>query len=243
MGERQPELPDCRHARPLPAGESFRFSCHPGVPCFTECCRELELALTPYDILRLCRGTGLSSQEFLDRYVIVEFDERDQFPRLYLTMVDDGRASCPFVSAGGCRVYPDRPSACRTYPVGRGVQRGPDGITEHFVLLREPHCRGFEEEKEQTIDGWQRDQEILTYNRYNDLMPDILQAPFFQRGGRLSPPQAELFLLALYNLDRFREKLKGGELETDTGQPPPENMEDLLVYAIHWYGKRLDEPL
>jgi len=36
--------------------ETFHFSCHPSIGCFTDCCRQLELALTPYDILRLKKG-------------------------------------------------------------------------------------------------------------------------------------------------------------------------------------------
>ena len=31
----------------------FSFACHPDVPCFTKCCSDLDLALTPYDVLRL----------------------------------------------------------------------------------------------------------------------------------------------------------------------------------------------
>ncbi len=44
----------------------FRFACNPGVACFNECCRDLNQFLTPYDVLRLKRGLGLSSRQFLD---------------------------------------------------------------------------------------------------------------------------------------------------------------------------------
>ncbi len=47
---------------------SFSFACHPGLSCFTECCRDLRLALTPYDILRLKNRLGLASNDFLDQY-------------------------------------------------------------------------------------------------------------------------------------------------------------------------------
>lgn len=99
--------------------KGFSFGCHPDVACYTECCRELDLVLTPYDVLCLCKELQMSSAEFVDRYVVVEQDENDIFPVLYLGMVDDGRASCPFISGNGCNVYNSRPGACRAYPVGR----------------------------------------------------------------------------------------------------------------------------
>ena len=66
--------------------EGFRFACHPGVPCFTECCRDLKLLLTPYDILRLKNHLGLESGDFLDRFVDVQFDEQRNLPMVYLNM-------------------------------------------------------------------------------------------------------------------------------------------------------------
>ena len=81
----------------ITADHQFVFACHPGVSCFTECCRELDLALTPYDVLRLKRHLQLSSSKFLEQYVIIEWDEQQLFPICYLTMIDDGRASCIFV--------------------------------------------------------------------------------------------------------------------------------------------------
>ena len=52
----------------VPLGKStFRFACHPGVSCFTQCCRKLDLFLYPYDIIRLKKRLGISSEEFLDK--------------------------------------------------------------------------------------------------------------------------------------------------------------------------------
>ena len=73
----------------LKPDEEFTFDCHPGVSCFTECCRMLELSLTPYDVLRLRKGTGLTSQELHDRFIIEERGDQDMFPKYYLTMIDD----------------------------------------------------------------------------------------------------------------------------------------------------------
>ena len=46
----------------------FQFNCDPGVSCFTQCCQDVTIVLTPYDVLRLKKGLGISSDKFLDEY-------------------------------------------------------------------------------------------------------------------------------------------------------------------------------
>ena len=67
------ELPE--HFHILNSNEKFCFACHTGVPCFTECCRQLDLTLTPYDTLRLKNRLKLHSGTFLEQYVIIEWDK------------------------------------------------------------------------------------------------------------------------------------------------------------------------
>ena len=189
----------------------FSFSCHKGVSCFTDCCRMLELALTPYDVLRLRKGTGLSSRELLDQYILMEHDPGDPFPKFYLTMVDDGRASCVFITKNGCSLYEHRPSACRAYPLGRAVIRNRGGIEEFHVLMKEKHCRGFEENHKQTPVSYSREQGLLQYNRFNDAVASILQHDAVRNGYQPSQQQIELFILALYDLDTFRKQLFSGK--------------------------------
>ncbi len=217
----------------LSPNEVFQFSCHPGLDCFTDCCRELELALTPYDVLRLKNAFGISSQEFLDRHAVIEFNTDMQYPAVYLGMVDDGRASCPFVSKNGCLVYKDRPGACRTYPLGRGASLEACGEKAMHVLIREPHCHGFKETKKQHLQDWQADQEITLYNKYNDEMLAIVNHSSLTNNGRMTQDQANDFVLGLYNLDLFKEKQPASLMV---------NIPDdssLLSYAIGWFIKKL----
>ncbi|MFQ6757335.1 MAG: YkgJ family cysteine cluster protein [Deltaproteobacteria bacterium] len=195
------------HVRPLTPDETFRFSCHPGVACFTDCCRQLDLALTPYDALRLSKHLGLTPSTFLDQYVLVEQPEDLGFPQVFLGMVDDGHASCPFVTASGCSVYADRPSACRTYPLGRGAFTTPDGKRhEMHVLLTEPHCKGFNQGTPQDISAWQKDQDLALYNAMNDELLAVLQHPRLKEGHQPEAREVEIFL-SLYTLDTFRNLL------------------------------------
>lgn len=246
----QPVLP--KNVTRLAEGESFCFSCHPAIACFTDCCRQLELPLTPYDVLRLKRSCGLSSEEFLDRFVIIEHDGQEAFPRLYLSMVDDGRESCVFVSKQGCTVYADRPGACRAYPLGRAaIRKAPDNtegaadMDEFFVLLKEQHCQGFAELQSQNISRYSAEQGLDRYNHFNDAVASILQHDQIRAGKKLSEAQIDQFVLALYNLDTFRRLLFAGELpqrlpltDTTTTQQLA-NDEELLRYGIQWLAKQI----
>lgn len=219
--------------------EPFSFSCHPGVDCFTNCCRQLELALTPYDILRLKQETGLHSSTFLDRYVIMEQEADDSFPRFYLTMVDDGRASCVFVSKQGCTVYPGRPGACRTYPMGRAAIRQADNsMQEFYVLLKEAHCHGFREQEPQTAKKYSLEQGLTPYNAMNDRVASLLQHEKIRRGKQLTAEETEFFILALYDLDRFREQLEAGTLpnqeQYSSHREACTDDERLLLFAVDW---------
>ncbi len=227
--------------KPIKPEDSFAFSCHKGVSCFTECCRMLELALSPYDVLRLRYATGKTSTELLDQYIIMEQDPAEPFPRFYLTMVDDGRASCVFVSKEGCTVYGDRPAACRTYPLGRAVQKDINGsISEHFIIIQENHCCGFLEPNTQTPIEYTADQELSRYNHFNDLVAGVLQHDMVRNGLIPSKKQIDLFILALYDLDDFRRKIKKAIIVLpDTENIEKLSDEDLLEKSIAWVTTQL----
>jgi len=223
-------LPD--QIRPLTDDERFRFRCHPGLSCFTECCRELELALHPYDVLRLARCLGITTAAFLDRYALVEQGADDLFPRVFLAMVNDGRASCPFVSTQGCLVYEDRPAPCRTYPLGRGASLQEGGTVAIFhVLLTEPHCRGFAEATEQDVALWTAGQGLAPYHRMNDLLLRLVQHPQTKAGWRPTASQCQHYLSTLYDLDRFRGKLPATTPDHDQ---LASNDEQLLACAVDY---------
>ena len=60
-----PELPESlKEQRQLAAGESFCFSCHPGVPCFNRCCHDVNIVLTPLDVLQLARKLDMNTRDF-----------------------------------------------------------------------------------------------------------------------------------------------------------------------------------
>lgn len=204
----------------------------------------LELALNPYDVMRLRTATGLTSKQLLDDYIIIEQEPEEPFPRLYLTMVDDGRASCVFVADQGCTIYEHRPAACRAYPLGRAVMRDENGaMKEHFVLMKEDHCHGFHEPVVQNARQYSTEQELLVYNRFNDAVAVILQHDYIRKGFTPSSKQIDLFILALYNIDTFREMILNDQLHainlTQTMRHRLENDEEMLLFSIDWLGQQL----
>ena len=73
------------------------------------------------------------------------------------------------MSEAGCKVYGNRPSACRTYPLGRASRIDEsEQVEEQFFVVREPHCRGFEEDKTWDAASWLADQDLIRYNAAND---------------------------------------------------------------------------
>jgi len=240
-----PQLPLLpRDINRITAKEIFSFSCHKGVMCFTECCRMLDLALTPYDVLRLRKATGLNSKELLEKYVIVEQEAGEPFPRFYLTMVDDGRASCVFVTEAGCTVYEHRPAACRAYPLGRAtIRNNEDKIEEHFVIMKEEHCLGFKESKSQDVTSYNTEQGMDQYNSFNDAVVPILQHDSIRKGFTPSKEQVEFFTLALYDIDTFREMVLNDQLQSTRLDPQEKELladdEKLLLFAINWLQQQL----
>ena len=223
---------------PLAADETFRFACHPRLPCFTECCRMLELALHPYDFVMLRRATGLDSPELFERFVLEEDDPRFPLPRHYLAMIDDDRLSCPFVSAKGCRIYPFRPAACRSYPLGRAALFHGEAMEERFVLVREGHCRGFEDGPSHRPASYLAEQGLTVINRCHDAVARLLQRP--EMGGFMaSDEQKRLYVLALCQTDLFRARLQNGDFADFTGKAPiPVSDEELLPRVAVWLGER-----
>ncbi|MDR3088808.1 MAG: YkgJ family cysteine cluster protein [Desulfobulbaceae bacterium] len=221
------------------ADQTFRFACHPAVPCFTECCRMLELALHPYDFILLRRATGLDSPRLFEQFIIEEEQPGLPFPRHYLAMVDDGRASCPFVGANGCGIYPFRPAACRSYPLGRAALFAAGVTEERFVCVREPHCRGFASGAMYRPTEYLAAQGLDEINRCHDAVARFLQRPEM----RDFTPKAEekrLYVLALCQIDLFRARLEAGAFPDFAAADAAASGDDgeFLIRTVAWLERK-----
>ena len=192
-------------------GDTFTFSCHRGIECFTSCCAALQLVLTPYDILRLKNRLGISSGEFLETHTHTRFDRHPRFPMVLLKMTSQASQPCPFVNSDGCTVYDDRPGACRIYPLARAAQKQDHEkkAKEKFFVVKEEHCLGFGEVRTWTVESWMSDQGLDEYNRMNDRWLEIISSPRSLGPKKDIPRKLQMFFMVSYNLDKFRAFLFG----------------------------------
>ncbi len=187
----------------------FKFRCHKDIKCFTHCCSNIEILLTPYDVLRLKNRLGILSDVFLDKYTYLKVDEKSSHPHALLTMSDDKDKKCIFLSKEGCTVYTDRPANCRYYPIGQGTFKkdSPEGPVEEefYFFVKEQHCYGYEEKKNWTIKDWREDQEVALYDEVNREWKGLqLRQNLYGQAGLDEKKQFQ-FYMASYDLDMFKK--------------------------------------
>ncbi|MDQ7781995.1 MAG: YkgJ family cysteine cluster protein [Desulfomonilaceae bacterium] len=233
-----PVNPDKR----LSVDDEFQFACGPHVPCFTECCRKLDLLLTPFDVLNLRKVLGISSAEFLDSYCRIRVETAHGFPEILLKMDSGEDRRCPFVTRAGCSIYLNRPGACRIYPLGRASTKHPmDGTRKEFYFtVREDHCRGFDEPCTWRVEDWLSDQGMHEYNKINDLLMELYVYRTRGRRVTLGPSHIQMFMMACYNLDRFRDFIFNSpflskfEVPSDAVEELRGDDVRLLEFAFRW---------
>lgn len=181
----------------------FNFRCGPHRECFNHCCADVNIVLTPYDVLRMKQSLGISSGDFLDEYTLIPFSKEHTFPVVFLKMNQEAPRACPFVGTEGCTIYADRPWACRMYPVGLAAPAEEDQGRFYFVL-EEPTCEGHRDGQSWTVRSWIQDQATEPYDDLGEEFKAVSLHPFFREGGRLEPAQMDMLFMSLYDLDRFR---------------------------------------
>ena len=151
-----------------------------------------------------------STGEFLEKYTRTEEHDKSGLPMVIMDM-PRFEGKCPFVKpVSGCEVYTDRPATCRYYPIGQGTLitepvEGQKAIEEFFFYVREPHCRGYEEEDQWTVATWRADQGVEHYDEMN-LEWKTMMLRRAENGGPVTDEKGNrLFAMVLYDLDQFRK--------------------------------------
>jgi len=195
----------------LECDDTFSFQCHSGLDCFNLCCRNLNLFLYPYDIIRLKKYLNITAGNFLDKYVDIVLRPSSFFPDVLLSMLENEEKTCPFLSESGCLVYPARPDTCRTFPLEYGVMidSEKDSVTSEYFFRPPDFCLGRHEKKKWNIKEWAADQDAFTYNKMSVLWADVKGLFHKDPWGTEGPdgPKARMAFMATYNLDEFRDFL------------------------------------
>ena len=220
--------------------DQFTFHCGLDVDCFTGCCHDVSIVLTPYDILRLKKALRMDSTEFLEKHTLPLFGAPQKFPLTILRM-DPETKKCPFVTAQGCQVYADRPWACRMYPLGVAKPKNPTPTDQPFYfVLHEELCHGHGQGKPRTVREWIGEQGIEEYEMMGASFQELVLHDFWNREPALTPQQAEMFYMACYDLDRFRRFvfesrfLELFEIDEARIEALRSDDEELLEFALLW---------
>jgi uncharacterized protein len=234
----------------------LKFRCHPGVRCFTACCGGIKIVLTPYDILQLTKRLELPAYEFLHQFTQPTYLENTDMPGVMIKLREEDN-KCPFVTPNGCTVYTDRPTACRYYPVGmadfhEGGSRdaaGNENTSEEekfFFLVREDHCKGFEEDKEWTIREWRADQGVDVRDEMNkEWLRLVMRRKSFGQQASLSEQAKRMFFMASTDIATFRKFVfESSFLDTyiideETIQKIKEDDTELMLFSFKYLAATL----
>jgi uncharacterized protein len=229
--------------RSLATGDRFAFACHSQLPCFRQCCADVNIMLTPLDVLHLARRLGTSTREFLDTYTLTPIAKDLELPVVMLHMGPAPDKACPFVGPAGCTVYEERPWACRMYPVGMALPPARAGVEPEplYFLFEDAFCHGREGASEWDVACWRADQGVPEREALEAGFRDIVGHPWFIGGQRrLDPRQIEMFYMACFDLDTFRcfifesTFLKRFELEPELVSKIAYDDHELLAFAFRW---------
>jgi Fe-S-cluster containining protein len=186
----------------------IEFSCHKGIGCWNACCSNIDISLTPYDVLRMKKRLGITSTEFLKDYTVPYEMEKDGIAGIKFRPVENGTA-CRFMKPEGCDIYSDRPTACRYYPVALLSMRKQDEYVDRdsYAIVKEDHCKGHDEKRSLTIADYRKEQGL---EEYDELARGWRQLVLKKKSsgpaiGKPSLRSRQLFFMACYDVDRFRE--------------------------------------
>ncbi|MEN8188548.1 MAG: YkgJ family cysteine cluster protein [Thermodesulfobacteriota bacterium] len=239
----------------LTLDSNIKFRCHPGVSCFTACCGGIKIILTPYDILKLRERLEIPAHEFLQQYTTPVYLEKTDMPGVAIKLREEDN-KCPFVTPEGCTVYTDRPSACRYYPVGMadfhegGDEKSKDGDQndeeKFFFIVKEDHCKGFEEDKEWTVREWRADQGVDVRDEMNkEWLRLVMRRKSFGHQATLSEAAKRMFFMASTDLDHFRRFILESsfldtyEIDDETVAKIKEDDVELMLFSFKYLAATL----
>ncbi|VAW62313.1 hypothetical protein MNBD_GAMMA11-1149 [hydrothermal vent metagenome] len=208
MSENTFELPHNSPVEPtrLELEDKLKFRCHKDISCWNQCCAQADVSLAPYDIIRMKTHLGISSTDFLKDYTVPYEIDSHNVPGIKLRTTE--ARACLFMKESGCSIYEDRPTACRYYPSGLLSMRalGMKEDERHFLLIKEPHCKGHDEAREITIADYRKEQAV---EEFDDLNRDWYRIILKKKStgptiGKPSEMSLQLFFMASYDVDRFR---------------------------------------
>ncbi len=127
----------------------------------------------------------------------------------------------------------------------KGRRKAPES-EEFYFLVKEPHCKGHEEEQVQTIAEWRKDQGIDVSDEMNkEWMELVMRRKSFGLQATLSEQAKKMFFMVSTNLDKFREFifkssfLEIYEIDADTLARIKEDDIELMKFSFKYLASSL----
>jgi len=182
--------------------DTFHFNCNHGIDCFTQCCQDVNILLTPYDIIQMKNRLGISSTEFLEKYTKRLLAPNTSLPAVQFKMDEENKKRCYFVAEKGCGIYEQRPWSCRMYPLDYSVE------AETFApMVDSNRCLGLKDNTVWKLRDWLQDQGLEPYNEWNQRFAELTEDEEVTSWRKGYPGGVDIFYLACYDMDRFREQV------------------------------------
>ena len=189
--------------------QEIQFRCRKGIACWNACCSNIDISLTPYDILRLKHRLGITLDRVPRRVHRALRDGEGRHRRRQAAARSRAARACQFMTPEGCGVYEDRPTACRYYPVALLSMRRQDEYDRpRFLCAGEgsalPRPRRAARAHHRRLPrgtgpgGVRRARPRLAPA---DPEEEIAPGPTI---GKPSKRSLQLFFMACYDIDRFR---------------------------------------
>ncbi len=239
------EIPWASPVQPveLTPDSEIQFNCHKGVSCFNACCKNIDITLMPYDIVRLKRRAGLTSSQWVNRHTVPFPMDAHEMPGLKMA-TKPGSSECVFLTEAGCSVYEDRPTACRYYALGSmGVRRAASAVVEDlYFVVKEDHCKGHDEPRRLTVAQYRREQGLEHYDEMNREWRDIIlkKRSSGPTVGKPSDRSLQLFDMCSYDMDNFRNFIQSDgfvevfDLDPDERAVLMADEDELLLFAARF---------
>ena len=221
------------------AYDEFNFACRDTLPCFTQCCRDVNIYLTPYDVLRLRRTLKIGSAEFLAKYTCYFLAKGSNIPVVRFEM-NSSDLSCRLLSDRGCTVYDDRPWACRMFPLDLTPNEG-----EYRTIVGKERCKGLGVASSQTAGDWLKGQGVEPYLEMEAVFHSVMP-PGFNPVACRDAGLGKLLFLA-YDLDRFSAMLEEERFRTfyqiddSLLQKVKEDDQALLLLSYRYIRSQIEE--
>jgi Fe-S-cluster containining protein len=234
--------------KPITPEGIFSFACHPGVSCFNKCCHEIDVILTPVDILKMKTALNIRSDEFLKKYTTLQTLKDTGIPLVKLLMRENSNGACIFLDGSkGCSIYQNRPQVCRSYPLGLGTldprheKLQTEGQSpEARFMIQEDMCKGHLEPKTWTLKKWMEDQGTVAMEEGNKPWMEIVAKLKAMKINDKQNHEISLFIMASYDLDTFRQFvfestfLERFEVDINTVDSIRSDQESLLKFGMQW---------